>query len=50
MRGNDHRLTERGTSVADTERVFLQMLWGAWDWYRWRAADPASLRETPSAS
>jgi peptidoglycan/xylan/chitin deacetylase (PgdA/CDA1 family) len=28
--------------AADSERVFTQKLYGAWDWYRWRTADPAS--------
>lgn len=27
--------------AADSARVFRQKLYGAWDWYRWRAADPA---------
>ncbi len=27
--------------AADSERVFSQKLYGAWDWYRWRNADPA---------
>lgn len=31
----------------DSERVFRQKLGGAWDWYRWRAADPASLSDSP---
>jgi peptidoglycan/xylan/chitin deacetylase (PgdA/CDA1 family) len=25
----------------DSERIFLQKLQGAWDWYRWRRRDPA---------
>ncbi|MGI9065138.1 MAG: polysaccharide deacetylase family protein [Pyrinomonadaceae bacterium] len=29
--------------AADSERVLLQKLKGAWDWYRWRAKDPAAL-------
>ena len=29
--------------AADSERVFVQKLRGAWDWYRWRARDPVSL-------
>jgi peptidoglycan/xylan/chitin deacetylase (PgdA/CDA1 family) len=28
--------------AADSERIFKQKLYGAWDWYRWRSADPAS--------
>ena len=28
--------------AADSERVFLQKLKGAWDWYKWRARDPAT--------
>ncbi len=27
--------------AADSERVFLQKVKGAWDWYRWRERDPA---------
>jgi hypothetical protein len=27
--------------ATDSERVFRQKLSGAWDWYRWRTADPA---------
>jgi len=27
--------------AADSERVFLQKLHGAWDWSRWRSRDPA---------
>jgi len=27
--------------AADSERVFLQKLWGVWDWQRWRTKDPA---------
>jgi peptidoglycan/xylan/chitin deacetylase (PgdA/CDA1 family) len=27
--------------VADSERVFLQKLYGDWDWCRWRRRDPA---------
>lgn len=27
--------------ATDSERVFLQKLYGAWDWCRWRARDPA---------
>jgi peptidoglycan/xylan/chitin deacetylase (PgdA/CDA1 family) len=30
--------------AADTERVFRQKIRGAWDWYRWRARDPAHVR------
>ena len=26
----------------DSERLFIQKLSGAWDWYRWRNRDPAS--------
>lgn len=29
--------------AADTERVFRQKISGAWDWYRWRTADPARI-------
>jgi len=28
--------------AADSERVFTQKLYGAWDWSRWRNVDPAS--------
>ncbi len=41
--GRDRLLLNRCEIVAaDSERVFKQKLDGAWDWYRWRAADPAS--------
>jgi len=30
---------------ADSERIFLQKLRGAWDWYRWRSRDPASIMD-----
>jgi peptidoglycan/xylan/chitin deacetylase (PgdA/CDA1 family) len=38
--------------AADSERVFLQKLQGAWDWYRWRMVDPdrALGREVDTAS
>ena len=40
--GSDPLLLARCEVVAsDTERVFRQKLVGAWDWYRWRTADPA---------
>jgi peptidoglycan/xylan/chitin deacetylase (PgdA/CDA1 family) len=31
--------------AADSERVFLQKLYGAWDWNRWLAGDPALQRQ-----
>ncbi len=39
----DRLLLNRCEIVAgDSARVFKQKLYGAWDWYRWRTADPAS--------
>ncbi|MBA2734795.1 MAG: polysaccharide deacetylase family protein [Acidobacteria bacterium] len=34
-------LSRREVVAADSERTFLQKLYGAWDWYRWRMPDPA---------
>ena len=49
--GRDPLLLCRTEIVAgDSERVFRQKLAGAWDWYRWRAADPASLSGEPVVS
>lgn len=42
--GRDPMLLGRTEVVApDNERVFAQKLHGDWDWYRWRARDPACL-------
>lgn len=27
----------------DDEKIFMQKLYGSWDWYRWRTKDPACL-------
>jgi peptidoglycan/xylan/chitin deacetylase (PgdA/CDA1 family) len=36
------RLCRTEVLAADTERVFIQKLAGAWDWCRWRKKDPAT--------
>lgn len=42
--GRDRLMLGRTEIVApDTLRVFRQKLKGDWDWYRWRAQDPASI-------
>jgi len=42
--GRDPLLLCRTEVLAvDSERVFLQKLEGAWDWYRWRRPDPARV-------
>jgi peptidoglycan/xylan/chitin deacetylase (PgdA/CDA1 family) len=40
----DPMLLSRTEIVAmDDDRVFMQKLHGAWDWYRWRTQDPSCL-------
>ena len=40
--GRDPMLLSRTEVVAmDDDRVFMQKLYGHWDWYRWRTEDPA---------